>query len=609
MSRYPVIVIGAGGVDMRQNPLFLSTNRASSATNMTFDESTIKTRFDINYHDLNLKGQFQGFNYFTPSTGLSAVSYSNAASSLVTVVKGAVCFNVITEDGISDTPVKLDDFQFKGDTYLFDAENYLVIVNDNSPTFWSDAGGELVRSQGLTQSGGATHDKLTSEENANWLPNFSTLGHYIHGRTHISVDFGPSSNSTSFNSEVWVSDIIGKRSLDDCSADDILKMEEAMLDSGGGTLIAPSRLGKTLAFETLLSSGNNGEGVFVDFRECGVVFHDTFQTPRETLIGEDDNILTPGWDERRITNVQLQTISAVGRYSVYQLPDDIWFRSEYGFHYLKKTLGTGTVKDEKRNHESHDIQPLLDLDEDGPLEGVSTGYWLRNDRLMGTVGMAQNPMYSSSAMGRGFVVLNQASTYTEDDTPRPLWEGLWLPDENIAGIHKFSRIGQRNNNNQFGFICSDVNRNIFAGELVNKRTGYDTRKGVKSLIPWQYTSGAFAFSSIDNVDSLRSGYLDFIGDESTSDVEIEIRTDQHQCWEPWTTIETSFKSKSLKSIAFGEPSARIVREATWFQFRIKGLGYVEIRTFDIDAVTVDVKNDGRNHIVPVCCEPDNYFEI
>ena len=609
MGRFSVITIGAAGVDMRQNPLFLDTSRASSATNLTFDEATIKTRFDIEYHNLGLRGQFQGATYFSPSTGLSATSYSNAAASLATVVNGQVSLNAINK-GIASKPITLGGGEkFQGDTYLFDAENYLVVLNPTSASYWSDAGDDLVRSPGLVESGGESHDQIDSADNKNWIPNGSTLGHYINARTHISLDCSRGPKCPSLNSEIWVSDIGGKRSIDDCTADDILKMEEAMLDSGGGTLVGPSKLGKTVAFETMLSSGNNGEGLFVDFRESGIMFHNTFEYPRETLFNADaGTIIQEGWDEKRLSNVQLQTVSAVGKYAVYQLPDDIWFRSEYGFHFLKKTLGTGTLKDEKRNHESHDIQPLLDLDEDH-LEGASVGYWLKNDRLMGTVGMVKNTIFSSSTMGRGIAVLNQATTYTEDDTPRALWEGLTLPDESIKGIHKFTKFGKRAKNKEFGFICSDSNRNIFVGEFVNNRSGYDKRDSKTHKIHWQYTSGAFVMTGIKNVDALRNGYIDFIGDESTSNVEIEVRTDQHQCWEIWTEVETSLVQKSLKSVSFGEPSNRSVREATWFQFRIKGSGYIEIRTFDVEAVKIDSKKDGRNQCNPICCEQEDYFKL
>lgn len=609
MARFPVITIGAAGVDMRQNPLFLDTSRASSATNLTFDEATIKTRFDIDYHNLGLRGQFQGSTYYTPSTGLSAASYSNTASSLATVVNGKINLNIINGT-ISTKPVTLGGGEkFKGDTFLFDGENYLVVLNPNTASYWSDAGGVLVRSPGLVESGGESHDEIESVNNKNWIPNGASIGHYINARTHISIDCSRGPNCPALNSEMWVSDIGGKRSIDDCTADDILKMEEAMLDSGGGPLVGPSKLGKTVALETLLSSGNNGEGFFVDFKESGIMFHDTFEYPRETLFSADAAaIIQEGWDEKRLSNVQLQTISAVGRYAVYQLPDDIWFRSEYGFHFIKKVLGTGTLKDEKRNHESHDIQPLLDLDEDN-LEGVSVGYWLRNDRLMGTVGMIKDTFFSSSTMGRGIAVLNQATTYTEDDTPRPLWEGLTLPDDSIKGIHKFTKFGERAKDKEFGFICSDLNRNLFLGEFVNRRTGYDNRDGKSHQIPWQYTSGAFVMTGIKNVDALRNGYMDFIGDESTSNVTIEVRTDQHECWETWTEVETGFSQKSLKSTSFGEPSNKSVREATWFQFRIKGLGYIEIRTFDVEAVKVDSKKDGRNQCTPVCCEQEDYFKL
>ncbi len=154
MPRFPIITVGAAGVDMRQNPLFLETTRASSATNLTFDEATIKTRYDIEYRSLGISRQFQGSTYYSPSTGLSATSYSCGHTSLATVVSGAVYLTTFQQlfDGKS---TKLDGGdKFKGDTYLFDAENYLVVVNADSDTFWSESGESLIRSKGLTHSGG-----------------------------------------------------------------------------------------------------------------------------------------------------------------------------------------------------------------------------------------------------------------------------------------------------------------------------------------------------------------------------------------------------------------------------------------------------------------------
>lgn len=609
MPKSSIITQGTAGVDMRVNPLFLQVNRASSATNLTFDENTIKVRHSIEYKELGLKGVFQGSTYYSPSTGLSATSYSNVSTSLANVVGGVVSLNAITGDGVGCKPIVISDKTYTGDTYLFDAENYLIAMNAEANTCWSDSGNFMEDSPGLTASGGDTHDVCETDEVENWLLNCASIGHYINARVHVSVDFGKSNNHGALNSEIWVSDIGGKRSLDDCSAKDILSMEEAMLDSNGGTLVAPSRLGRTTALATLLSTGENGEAVFVDFRENGIVFHDTSQIPRESLYDGDGANTQQGWDEKRISSVQLQTISAVGRYSVYQLPDDLWFRSRYGFHYIKKSLGTGTLRDEKRNHESHDIQPLLDLDEDGPIEGVATGYWLRNDRLMGTVGLIENSMVSSSPMGRGIVVLNQATTYTEDDTPRALWEGLWLLDSDMSGIHKFTKLGERVGDPNFGFIASDKDRNVVAGEFINERRGFDVRGSKERAIKWQYTSGAFAFSGLDTIDSLRSGYVDLVGDASSGDVEIQVKTDQHDCWETWATIDMDFNSRTLKSTSFGTPGDIGVKEATWFQFRIVGSGYIEIRTFNVDTLKENTKNDGRNQCIPVCSQEEDFFEL
>ena len=598
MFKTPAIEIGTSGVEMRNNSLFLRTDRAAFAKNLTFNEGTIEVRPDIVFHDLNLQGQFQGGNYFTPSMGLSATSYSKEASALVNVVGGEVHMNPIKETCIG-APIKLKGVKFEGDTYTFGSENFLVVVNKQGDTAWWENGTSLVRSMGISDpSDENSHDTLDDEDARNWLPHNATIGHYIHARNHISVDFNE------INSELFVSDILTKRGPD--VNNDILKMEEACLDSAGGALVAPSRLGKTVSLQTLLTGNDNGEGLLVDFRECGVVTHDTLQTPRETTIDGEGNIIAQGWDEKRITTVRLQFISTVSRYAAYQLPDDIWFRSEFGFHFLKKAFGTGTIKDETLNHESHDIQPLIDMDECSDLSGASTGHWLKGSRFMGTVGFIKDDKFSSSSMGRGIAVMNQATTFTEDDTPRPQWEGVWTPDSNMQGIHKFTKAGRKSKSESFGFIASDTHRSLFYGEFQRTNTGCDVRSGQVIPIEWDYVTGAFSLSGIETVNAIRSGLIDLEIDESTGPISISIRTDENDCWELWYEISKSVNQRSLLSLSFGEPP-RTHREATWFQFRIEGVGYVGIRTLTIQASKIEEKNDRRNHCVPICSTCEDYF--
>ena len=69
---------------------FLKEEKAAFAKNLIFDQSTIKIRPDIHYHNLGLNGVFQGSTYFTPRFGLSSTTYSTASTALITVVSGNV---------------------------------------------------------------------------------------------------------------------------------------------------------------------------------------------------------------------------------------------------------------------------------------------------------------------------------------------------------------------------------------------------------------------------------------------------------------------------------------------------------------------------------------
>ena len=609
MAKFSIITIGTSGVDMRENPLFLEDKKAAFAKNLAFDENTIKTRPDIEYHNLGIKGKFQGSTYFTPRFGISATTYTSASTAIATVVGGNTYLNPLEGGDIGD-PILLSGARFIGDTYLFTAESHLVIVNEKGNTHWWSSGIELVMSGGINkdyESEENSHDTLDDKDIRHWLPHNANVGHYIHARNHISVSFGSEfTNSEDLNSELWVSDILTKRG---CYIDnDHLKMEEAMLDSMGGTLVAPSKFGKTIALETLPVEEQNGEGFLVDFRECGVLTHNTDDPQRETIFDPETNGNSQeGWDTKRLTNVRLNSVSAVSRYSVVQLPSDIYFRSDYGFHFLKKTLGQGTLKDQTLNHEAHDIQPLFDFDEDNDVSGASVGHWIRGNRFLGSVGFKQLPFHSSSSVAQGIAVMNQATTFTEDDTPRVLWEGLWVFDKDFAGVHKFTNGGARPKDKSYGFIGSDCDTNLFYGEFQNKASGVDVRDGIGSAVQWEYMSGAFTMNGLRHIDRVHSAVLDFITDGSTGDITISIKTDETECWEEWSVITPNTSEKSLLSKAIGEPP-KSSREATWFQFKIEGSGYVEIRTFEIESVKVVEKEDGRNHCVPVCIGKEDYYE-
>ena len=351
----------------------------------------------------------------------------------------------------------------------------------------------------------------------------------------------------------------------------------------------------------------NGEGFLVDFRECGVVTHDTDNDPRETIFDPETNAFSQnGWDTQRLTNVRLNSVSASSRYGVVELPSDIFFRSDYGFHFLKKTFGQGTLKDQTLNHEAHDIQPLFDMDEDSDVSGASVGHWIRGNRFMGSVGFDTLPFHSSSSVGRGIAVMNQATTFTEDDTPRPQWEGLWTFDSGYSGVHRFINGGKRPKDKSYGFVGSDKSSNIFYSEFQKCSTGVDVRNGKTHPVSWKYVSGAFAMNGLRYIDKIHNAVMDFVTGESTGEIKISIKTDETQTWNEWATIDPCTTELSVLSKSIGEPPKKS-REGTWFQFKIEGTGYIEIRTFEIDAIKVVKKEDGRNHCVSVCSSEEDYI--
>lgn len=613
MASLPVIQSGMRGVDMLTDPLFLPNERLAGATNMVFEEGIIKTRPGFRYHDLGASGKFQGATVFTPSRGLSHMPFADPSTSLVTAVGGKVYYH-LAQDGFFQDPVEIkgDDLLDEGDVNLFQAENYLIVQSPRGNTLWWEGFGPYTISPGLDATPDSvkdllveaeastrdliganidccfqkielceidpipmeeedfgSHDTLVFEKHRNFLVNAAGVGVYAHGRIHQESRSG-----------IYVSDLIHKRGTK--YTDDILLMEEQQAGPFGDPLSVPSRLGQLRALEVLPATKNAlGDGLLIAYYDFGVVSFDTALVPRETRYDPTSNETTQrGWSENRQINHLLNRVSATGRYAVGILPRDHAFRSRFGIHLLKTSLGEGVFNDEFINTLSQDVQPILDADIKSSLKGVTVGQWVEGSRILTSVGMVENDLFSSSSMGKGFVVWNQATTFTEDRTPRPMWEGLWSPHCGISGIHRLLDSTPIYGDNLSGFVASKSDGNLLFAEIDNNLRCDDLDGPVQ--IEWDITSRKI-FNGYSKYLKLTEGRVELEAAGPGGKVRVMIRSDVSPDWAEWHGADTSNSSdKELFSINLGLPP-KDYREASWFQFRVEGLGWSALRMLEIEA--------------------------
>ena len=311
----------------------------------------------------------------------------------------------------------------------------------------------------------------------------------------------------------------------------------------------------------------------------GASTHTVLVEGREARIEGDGSEKREGWDTQKLSNHGvLQSISAVSRYAQHDLPKDILFESEHGLHFLKTSLGEGSFNDETTNHLSHDVQPLVDLDEDKM--GKTVGHWVHGNRYFSSVGLRQDSRYTASAAGRGFMSLNQATRFTRDRTPNMEWEGLWEPDAGMWGVHRFLRGGDRKTSRPYGFVCSDNEEKIYYGRLSQDSTGLDTRDGQEIPIDWEIHSKAHVIDGLSIRNMITDGQIAVEVDSSTRFVAIDIWTDTCQRWEEWKRFSCSESGRTLINENIGKPHED-VREAVWFQFRVRGEGWANIRRLTV----------------------------
>lgn len=444
----------------------------------------------------------------------------------------------------------------------------------------------------------STHDTFDSAKFSNWLANGAGLGIYAHGRVHQQV-----------GRLIYVGDLIHKRGH--ASTEDLLLMEEQCTLAHSDPLSAPSRLGRLTSMAVLPTmSTANGEGDLIAYYENGVVSFNTFESPRETRIDGKGAIIQKGWDTKRLVNHLLNRVSAVGRYAVATLTRDHFFRSSFGLHFLKTTIGEGSFNTEQTNRISQDVDPILDQDLPVLLRGAAAGHWLEGNRMLATTGL-QAGSTTATAAGRGMVVWNQATTFTDDRTPVPVWEGLWTFDSGVAGAHWLGDATVVPMPGSFGALVSDRAGKLYFASI-NRDALKDFRDGVHLPIEWSFETARFAFDGLASLKTVREGRLEGVFGESSQRVRVLLRTDANSAWKVWKEFSPCDKAKSanqsyLVSEPLGQPPAGC-REATWFQVRVEGLGAAEIRVIDLDFSPGTVKS-GRHQCSVIGAPERDFFEI
>lgn len=600
------------GVNQSRNPLFLGSEYVHHAANMSFEEGSVRTRSGFRYHDMGIGGQFQGSTQFNPSRGLSFTPFGPSISSVAIAADDAI---FIFEVGKCATKV-CDPVRRAGVVNLFQAENYLIAQSVNGDTSWYEGGGCMVRSPGMAatpdqvrecgcevevteetlvgakqyccydrikydkftpvekeEEGFHSHDSFIWSNHRNFLINGAGLGIYAHGRIHQE---GPHS--------IYVSDIIHARG--NKATDDILLMEEQSLASMGPPLSTNSSKGNLVAIAIMPKKGSaSGEGDLIAYYEKGVVSFDTFKFPRETRHDAEGAVTQKGWDTQRMVSDLLGSISAVGRYAVTVLPNDHFFRSVHGLHFLKTILGEGVFNDEATNIISAPVAGVLDSDPVCALSGAATGHWISGSRMLATTGMVENDAYSATSFGRGFVSWNQAGTYTDDRTPIPSWEGVSIPDYDVGAIHSFVELG-----GLFGFVCSMSDSRLHFAEMTR---GFDMDIRGSEAIPieWEVITGKEVLSGLTSVATVSNGFIEAEVAKGTR-IKVEVRSDANPEWANWFEMDPVAED-SLITRSFGMPP-KAHRDSTWVQLRVTGVGRTEILLLDVSFSEGRSKGGGRD---------------
>lgn len=601
MPQVVLIQNGVEGVDLKINPFLLKQNRLRNAVNMAMEEGVLKTRPAFVITPTGVSGVFQGATAYSPGEGLSLSNTADTSNTSVAfAARGMLYAMAIGKHGeAASKAFHLDHrvlFNVAAPVNLYAAEQYLIAQSPVANTVWWDGENSTI-SPGYAEEGA---NLSICGPRTSYLANSAGLGLYAHGRIHQQS-----------RRVILVSDIIHKRGWK--MADDILSMEEQASPSCGVPLSATAQMGELLALEILLNpEGPNGQGPVVAYHRNGVVFHNTAQAPRESRYDGEGKQVTQGWDTMRLSSVALNKVSATGRYAVAQTPRDHIFRSVFGIHWLRRTMGSESVADEPVNHIGHDVEPYLDADDPELLAGVALGYWVRRNRILCSADMRFDPKISATPYGAAILSLNRSMSVTDREMPLQAWEGLWLLPNDVVAIHTMLNAGSTRNTDGFGmFVTTGVDDIGWAKPC---GVGTDAIGNMRYRIPWAFETGRLTFGELTKKKVLGGGNLEFTTEGPTADIEVHVRTDAFTKWTKWRDVNIC-KTKCVDDDGCGRMAISFsldqpplpYREATWFQFRVQGKGHVEIFKFAVDIVEGESK-EGKSQCLSLDCNEPPIFK-
>lgn len=597
----PIISPGVRGVDLSDSPFNLRDRRVRHALNVEFTNYCIKNRPGFFYENMGICGKFQGADVFRPGSGLSALSTAPRNAFVISSVDGQLYSTATDNNGVHCCPVLIEETgdpcapasNIIGEVNIYTAEDYVVVQGPGRQTAWWDGkAGTFTLSPGMTtieashvdeKECTSSHDTFLWDQHKNFLVNGATLGVYAHGRVHQVV-----------GRFIYVGDPVNKRGY--LKTDDVLLMEEQRLPSFGPPLNISGAMGTVRALVVTPRYGGNasayGQGELVAYCDGGIVAFNTYLPGRRRKINGTGEILTEGWQEKRMVDPVAGVVTAVGRYGACALPRDQLLRSKFGVHILSQLTGVEYINDEPTHTFSYPVDPLLNMDSPELLAGSAVGYWMGGNRFVVTTMMRDGCSQSVQPVGQGFVVYNKAFTKTQDQTPLTAWEGLWRPDERIVNcIHRFIGIGTDPDSTAYGFLASNEDNQLY---YVGFRKGldYDLANGREWKIPWMVETGRYYTGATQGV--LSNGVLDFTLKDHDSFILVQFRTDKSQEWKNWVLINPDMLGTEVSAWdalcglkathPLGTPPDDY-KEANWFQFRLRGIGPFELHSFTVDIVS------------------------
>lgn len=600
-----VIKPGIRGVNLNRSPFTLGTEFVRHAINMEFTAEGPRTRPGISFEATCVQGVFQGATVFRPGRGISSNQFGSDVALLMMSVDGAVWATATDGQGVHTKSVSLCEPSCTGDADLgvvdlFTAENYLVVQGTGRQTAWWDGttadltispGMEELTKSVINDEETSSHDTFLWDKHKNFLVNGATRGLYGHSRIHqVQGRF------------IYISDPLHKRGY--LKSDDILLMEEQRLPSFGPPLNVSTSLGEVRAMEITPRTGNAasvyGQGELVIYCEGGVVSANTHHPARRRKVSAKGEIVTEGWEGKRMVDPVCNVITAVGRYAVTPLPRNQLFRSRFGLHILSEVMGVEVLNDEPTHTFSKAVDPLLRLDRDDLLSGAATGYWIEGGRFLATTIMKESDCQSITPVAEGFVVFHKTFDTTLDGTPLPAWDGLWKPaPDTVTAIHRFIGLGVTPDSPGYGLLGSSDDGTIYYGAFSTDLRN-DFFDGKEVVIPWSLETGRvrtgdYAAATISDA-VIETTLLD-----KKSSFTIEVRTDRQQSWTPW--FDVTFESAQVHvedveddvglfvGLPVGTPPEDY-QTGGWFQFRFRGLGPVQIHAFSVEMSAGQAKCSG-----------------